>query len=257
VRPIRRTSVWLPAGVGLLLSATAACSKVPTDADEVLSIEVGALPFPSVVVGDTLRDTSGVAAPLAPTAFNFQGNPVTAPSFRFRAVDRGLSVDSVRGLVFGDSVRDTPARVMVSVGNLQAFIPIIVTRRPDTVVATQARDTLLYSLTDTTKNRSAPLSVVVRHSLTATDSTVNGWLVTFSIVSPVDTAFVRLVDDRGVSSRADTTDASGTASRQIRMDVTRIRSVNDSVVVLATAKYRGAQVRGSPVRIVMELRPGT
>jgi hypothetical protein len=237
------------------MSVIGACTEIPTDADKILSIEVGALPFPSVVVGDTLRDTTGVAAPLSPLAFNFQGQPVPSPPFRFRAVDRGVTVDSVRGFVVGDSVRATPARVVAVLGDLQAFIPIIVTLRPDTVVASVARDTLLYSLTDTTKNRSDPLSVTVRHSLTATDSTVNGWLVTFAVLYPTDTLFVRLVNDGGVSSHVDTTDASGSAGRRIRMDAAHIRAVNDSVVVVASVKYRGSHLRGSPVRMVLELRP--
>jgi hypothetical protein len=250
-------SAWSHVGAVLLMSVIGACTDIPTDADKILSIEVGELPFPSVVVGDTLRDTTGVAAPLSPLAFNFQGEPVLSPPFRFRAVDRGVTVDSVRGFVVGDSVRVTPARVVATLGSLQAFIPIIVTLRPDTVVAAHARDTLLYSLTDTTKNKSDPMSVTVRHSLTATDSAVNGWLVSFAVLYPDDTAFVRLVDERGAPSSIDTTDASGIAGRRIRMDAAHLRAINDSVVVIASVKYRGAHIRGSPIRMVLELRPAT
>jgi hypothetical protein len=252
-----RASALLRTGTALVLSAVGACTDIPTDADEVLSIELSALPFPSVVVGDTLRDTTGVASPLNPIAYNFQGQPVPAPPFRFRAIDRGVTVDSVRGFVVGDSTRATPARVAATLGNLQAFIRIIVTLRPDTVFASQSRDTLLYSLTDTTKNRSEPLNVSVRHRGAAADSAVNGWLVSFAILTPLDTAFVRLVNDGGISSQIDTTDASGVAGRRIRMDVARIRAVNDSVVVIASVKHRGINVHGSPVRMVLELRPAS
>jgi hypothetical protein len=256
VRTNRLVSAWLETGAALVISTIGACTDIPTGDDTVLSIEVGALPFPSVVVGDSLRDTTGVAAPLAPVAFNFQGEQVATPPFRFRAVDRGVTVDSVRGFIIGDSVRATPARVAAVLGNLQAFVPVIVTWRPDTVITSQARDTLLYSVTDTTKNKSDPLTVSVRNFFSASaDSAVKGWLVSFAILSPSDTAFVRLVNDAFVASHVDTTDASGAAGRRIRMDVSRLSAVNDSVVVIASVKYRGAPVRGSPLRLVLELRP--
>lgn len=255
MRPPQRASARRLARGAAFVALVAACTDIPTGADKVLSVELGGLASPAVVVGDTLRDTTGAAAPLRPMAFNFRGDTVAGAAFRFRAVDRGVTVDSVLGYVVGDSVRATAARIAATLGNLQAFIPVFVSLRPDTVVAAKEGDTLRYSLTDTTKNTSSALSVIVRHSLTAKDSTVNGWLVSFAVTYPADSAFVRLVDDRGIASHVDTTDASGSAGRRIKMNPARLGAINDSVVVLASAKYRGANVRGSPVRLVLVLRP--
>jgi hypothetical protein len=80
---------------------------------------------------------------------------------------------------------------------------------------------------------------------------VYSYLVSFAIVSPADTLLAKLVDDAGLASRVDTTDDSGTASRKIRLSPVRLTALRDSIIVNATVKYRGAQVGGSPVRLVL------
>jgi hypothetical protein len=176
---------------------------------------------------------------------------------RFQALDRGVKVDSVTGFVTGDSVRSTAARIVVSVGSLQAIQTLLVTLRPDTVFAVNARDSLLYSLLDSTKNVSPALSVRVLHSLTSADSAVNSYLVSFAVVSPADTLLAKLVNDAGSASRVDTTDNTGTASRKIRLTPLRLTALTDSIIVNATVRYRGAQVRGSPVRLVLKVKPAS
>jgi hypothetical protein len=66
----------------------------------------------------------------------------------------------------------------------------------------------------------------------------------------------RLVNDAGVSSKLDTTDATGDASRKIKLNPARLTAVNDSIIVNATVRYKG-QIRGSPVRLVLKVKPGT
>jgi len=44
---------------------------------------------------------------------------------------------------------------------------------------------------------------------------------------------------------------------QIRNEVRRSGTAVDSVIVQATAKYRGQPVAGSPVRLVIVLQPGS
>jgi hypothetical protein len=63
------------------------------------------------------------------------------------------------------------------------------------------------------------------------------------------------VNDAGARSSVDTTDASGVARRRIRLDVTRLTNLTDSVIVQATVKYRGVNVRGSPARLVLKVKP--
>lgn len=237
------------------LCTLAACTDIPSGANAVASIQFDSLPFPSVVLGDTLRDITGRISPLAGRAFSYGGKPIADAPFRYFALDRGLTVDSISGWVTGDSVRTTPARVLATVAGLQAVLPIPVVFRPDTLVITHGRDSLSYSLTDSTLNVSPALSLTLRHTLNRSDSLVRSYLVSFAITNQPDTLAAQLVSESGVKSPMDTTDASGVASRQIRIRPTRLKSVTDSILVSASVLYHGAHVRGSPALLVLKVKP--
>jgi len=239
----------------IVVAVAAACTDIPTSDSAVLAISAETLPAPAVVLGDTLRDSTGRATALQAKVYNFQGNVIANPTLSFLALDRGVNVDSKTGFVIGDSVRKTPARIVVSAGTLQVVQNLLVTLRPDTMFAVNQRDSLQYSLLDSTKNVSPALSVRLLHSLTSADSAVNSYLVSFAVVSPADTLLARLVDDTGLASRVDTTDDTGPAARKIRLSPIRLTALRDSIIVNATVKYRGAQVRGSPVRLVLIVKP--
>lgn len=241
-------------GKFIALTLTLACTKVPTDANSIASLQFNAFPTPSVVLGDTLRDSTGKIAPITARAFNYSGSEVGSAKITFFAIDRGIRVDSLTGIVIGDSLRTTAARIGAVTGALEALRGIFVTLRPDTVEA-GTRDSLLYSLTDSTLNVSPPLSVTVRHTLTRADSAVGNYLVNFAVISQTDTLAAQLVTDAGFASRVDTTDASGIASRRIKVRPTRLTNVSDSVIVLASVRYRGSHVRGSPARLVLRVKP--
>lgn len=242
-------------GVGAaVVAAIVSCTDIPTDAGAVLSIGVDTVAAPSVVLGDTLRDSIGIVRPLTVTAFNFQGDVIANAPVRFTTRDRGILVDSVTGIVRGDSVRSTPARIFARVAGLEAAISLDVTLRPDTVAGQNVLDSLLYSLTDTLANVSPALSVKILHGFSG-DSAVKSYVVSFRVTSTTDTALVKLVNDAGRASLLDTSDASGIAGRKIRLDPARLTSLADSVIVAATVKYRGVQLRGSPVRMVLKLKP--
>jgi len=248
----------LPIALGLFaLIAWNGCTDIPTSDNAVLSIEVDTLPAPAVVVNDTLRDSTGKASPITAKVFNFKNEVITTADVRFHTLDRGVRIDSVTGFLIGDSVRTTPARIIVSVGGLQAIQSVLVTLRPDTVFGVNARDSLTYSLLDSTKNVSNALSVRVLHSLISTDSAVNAYVVGFAITSPTDTLLAKLVNDANLPSQHDTTDESGTASRKVRLNPLALKTLTDSIIINATVKYRGAQVRGSPVRLLLKVKPGS
>lgn len=251
-----RSASWV-ALAAVAVVVVAACTDIPTSDSAVLSISIDTLPSPAVVLNDTLRDSTGRATAIHASVYNFKGNVISTAAVRFQALDRGVKVDSVSGFVTGDSVRKTPARIAVSVGSLQAIQTLLVTLRPDTVLAVNGRDSLLYSLLDSTKNVSPALSVRVLHSLTSADSAVNAYLVSFAVISPTDTLLAKLVNDAGLASRVDTTDDSGTASRIIRLTPVRLSALTDSIIVSATVKYQGAQVLGSPVRLVLKVKPAS
>ena len=243
--------VTLAAMIAVLV---AACVKISDNSTSVLSIEFDAFPSPSVVIGDSLRDTAGTVAAPTVHAFNYQGEEIESPPVRFFAPDPGISVDSITGIVTADSLRSTPARIVATVGSLQAVRTIDVTLRPDLVAALQGRTTLLYSRVDSTLNVSEQLTVKVTHGVPVADTAVRSYIVSFAVVSGGDPRLAELVSG-GVLSTVDTTDAAGSAGRAVRIRPLYLPADIDSVIVNATVKYRGAPVSGSPVRLVVLLQP--
>jgi len=242
--------------VGLI---AVACTDISGSSTSVLSIQFDTLSAPSVVVGDTLRDTTGAVIRPVVHAFNFKGEEIIPAPVFFLSPDSGITVDSATGIVVGDSLRSTPARIVATVGILQAIQNVDVTLRPDLVQAVNALDSLKYSLLDTTLNVSPLLQVRLTHGVAPNDSAVKSYIVSFAIVAQSDPQLGELVNDAGKPSVVDTTDASGIAGRKIRLHPLFLSSGTavDSIVVNATAKYRGTQVNGSPVRLVLLLKPSS
>jgi hypothetical protein len=240
-----------------LLVAAFACEDLSGSSTSVLSIQFDSLAAPAVVVGDTLRDTSGVIALPVVRAFNFKGSEIPSPPVRFLAPDSGVSVDSITGIIVGDSLRSTPARIIATVGNLQATQQLDVTLRPDFIAAGDSLDSLSFSLIDTTQNVSPPLTIRLSHASPPSDTAVKSYIVSFSIVSQSNPQLAELVNDAKKPSSVDTTDASGIAGRAIRLHPLFLSSTSptDSIIVNASARYRGALVSGSPVRLVLRVKP--
>jgi len=249
--------------VSLLVASVAiagvdACTDISTDPNAVLSLQFDSLAAPAVVVGDTLRDTLGVVAHPVIHAFNFQGDEIAAPAVFFVSPDSGVTVDSASGVIVADSLRSTPARIVANVGTLQAIQKVAVTLRPDFIAAVNGLDTLEYSILEESKDTSAHLTVSLQHGA-AQDSAVGSWIVSFAIVSQHKPGLVELVNDAGKPSSVDTTDASGIAGRKIQLHPVNLDSATqvDSVIVNATARFRGVPVSGSPVRLVVVFKPGS
>ncbi len=240
-----------------LIGVAAACTDVSGSSTSVLSIQFDTLPNPSVVVGDTLRDTAGAVVRPVVHAFTFKGEEIIPAPVYFLSPDSGVTVDSATGIVTADSLRTTPARIVATVGTLQAAQSVNVTLRPDLLRAVNALDSLLYSATDSTLNVSPLMRVKLTHGVAPNDSAVTFYIVSFAIVSQSDPRLGELVNDAGKPAIVDTTDASGIAGRKIRLHSLFITTPVDSIVINATAKYRGVQVNGSPVRLVLLLKPRT
>ena len=237
----------------LLIAAAASCAKEVVGPDVPISVALDSLPFPAVVVGDSLRDTTGAVAPVQASAFNFRGERLESTAFRYIVVDRGASIDSTTGIVLGDSVRTTPVRIVARLNGLQTSpVQLAVVPRPDSLAAIVIVDTLRYSLTDSTVNVSDELSVRVLHD-SSPPTPVASWIVQFRITAPADTLLAFTVN--GGSSPIDTTSTDGTAGRRVRIRAQRLTMTSDSVIVLASATYRGMHLRGSPRRMVVHLRP--
>ncbi|MFN2637673.1 MAG: hypothetical protein ABR585_11655 [Gemmatimonadaceae bacterium] len=239
----------------LIFTIAYGCTDISGSDTAVLSIQFDTLSVPSVVVGDTLRDSSGAVITPVVRAFNFKGREITSPQIRFQSPDSGIRVDSITGIVTGDSLRSTPARIIATVGGLQAVQRIDVTLRPDSIFSVNAVDSISFSLLDSTVNVSPAVTVKLTHGIAPNDSAVKSYLVSFQIVAQSNPQLGQLVNDAGRPSAVDTTDASGIAGRALRLHPLFLTNSVDSIVVRATAKYRGVTVRGSPVRLVVKFKP--
>ena len=170
-------------------------------------------------------------------------------------LDRGATIDPTTGFVRGDSIRETAVRVVAFLNGLQTQSqPLFIVPAPDSLMTTAGVDTLEYSLVDTTANVSSPLAV----QLLSTGSTpvpVRGWVVSFEITYAASPELAEIIGDGNRESSIDTTSTDGSASRRIRVHPDELTATSDSVVLTATARYRGAHVRGSPARLVVHLRP--
>jgi len=247
----RRITVF---GAALATVLGTSCVKISDNSDAVLSLEFEPLSSPSVVLGDSLRDTTGTLAAPTVRAFNYRGEEIVSPPIRFHAPDPGISIDSITGVISGDSLRTTPVRVVASVGSLQALQLLDITLRPDAVSALDGRDTLQYSLLDTTVNISDVLTVKLIHGQPPLDSAVRSYVISFAVVSGGNPLFAELVNG-GKASTIDTTDAGGVAGRAVRIRPIYLSAPVDSVIVNATVKFRGTPISGSPVRLVLVLTP--
>jgi hypothetical protein len=252
-----RLKLGVLAGVVATAGIAAACTDVNTDPNVVASIAFDPLPSSAIVAGDSLRDTLGIARPVHATAFNVQGAPLTTTPVRYHAADAGVRVDSVLGFVVADTARSTAIRIVAQAAGLQAAPDtLFIVPTPDTAFAVTARDSILYSLRDTTPTLSSPISLTVSHKTGGALTPVRGYLVTYQLAHPADTLLAQIVGSDGVHpSRVDTTNANGVTSHRIRVRQLRLSSATDSAVVLATVRYRGALVPGAPVRFVFKISP--
>ena len=189
-----------------------------------------------------MRDSTGVVAPLRVIAYGLDDAPLTpqpTPSFVLLDTTAHLS----GGLLIGDRVGTV--RVVGVVGSVQTRADTIpVTLSPDTLVRS---DSILhrvsYTLTGDTVVNSAELGVLAQHLL-PTVSGVQAVVVKYTITkAPTGTSSptVVLVSANRISDR-DTTDVSGKASRVARLRLSAINTFADTVMLNATASYRGRTI---------------
>jgi hypothetical protein len=232
----------LVASLGVAVWWLAGCRDIPAPDNGVQSVSPVQLPLPGLVVGDTMRDSTGAIASLGVTAYALDGEPLSPqPTPSFVVLDPGAHVAGT--LLIGDSV--TTVRVVGEVGDLQTLPTTVkVTLSPDTIVA---GDSILHRkaysiITGDTVAVSADLSVLVQHF--GTDTTgVEAVIVRYAIdEAPPGNGgpTVVLVSGNALSSR-DTTDTSGRAARVARLRFAALgTSVEDTVRVSATTSYRGS-----------------
>lgn len=260
-RAVRRRLIATGGAVALAVSVAAACADVSSSPETPASIEMANFPFPSIVLGDTLRDVNGVVAPVRAIVRNSAGDTLTGAGTRYLYADynrdSALLVDSTTGLVFAKKAVLSEARIAARVGGaLQAIGKLVVTVRPDTVSAVRVSRELTTQFPDTGRtkanaNMTDPLSVSVQNLQSTSPTGVNGWVVRFTLLRPANptndtTQAAWLVNDAGTASVIDTTDNGGSAGRKVRVRADRFPTTGtDTVKVQATVTYKGKPVPGS------------
>jgi hypothetical protein len=237
----------------------AACIDLSIDPDEIVAIELAEFPWPSIVAGDTLRDGTGAVTPLVARLFDGDGNVVEGP-VEFIAARPGVQIINGNRLVADDTTTGTVG-ILASVPGIQSVIrEIEIVPAPASLVAEGVVIPLRWVVPDDPNtNTSQPVSARV---LANADSGVRSWIVTFQLeaggrqIAESDTTQIFLVGDNGRPSYVDTTDASGTASRRVRLKIIPGLVPPDSAVITMRAFYKGQALPGSPVRRVLPLSSG-
>lgn len=254
-------------GGAALLVAGLSCGEVPTLPDGVAYISSVILPSPAVALGDTLRDSAGVAMPLRLYGISSSGDTVRtiSPVFVVTTVPGKSVTLTSANFVLGDSVRT--AQIVGQVGSrLQTpAVSLDVVRQPDSISATSSVSARFPVPTGTAVTSTVTLGVSVTSPPTATLARggAKSIIVYYQVkrifpasASVPDTTLV-LLDDQGRfqlptgRTSVDTTDAAGAASRQIRAIPLGFDSVEVSV---SANNLKGAPLKGSPIRFVVTTR---
>jgi hypothetical protein len=255
---------------GAAVALLSACADVSTDPAVAASIEAAPLAFPSIAIGDSLRDEAGVAQPIVALARNANGEVIEDAPIRYlylqAARDSALTIDSVTGHIVAERLPSgSPVQIAARFGTaLQVLIPVRVSNAPDTVFRTD--DASIVGFVPDTGSRgvdqnSAAVEVQVRYR-DANDAfqNVGDWLVRFSLVYPENpsndtTAAVFLIGaETARPSQLDTTASTGLASRRVRVRPALFPAsgkLRDTVVVEARVFRRGDAVQGSPLTILV------
>lgn len=251
----------------LIVAAIAAIACVDMSVPEgPASISEIKLPSPSLIRGDTLRDSTGEVAPLRVVAYDAGNNIITGAVTVFFIPDSAPPARlGPNNTLIGDSVRLGNVNVIGQIGALQTpGVSIPVTRRPDTIIVTPA-DTIFAPLSgDTTQKGQGPIQVSV---LSAKDSASQGIIVNYTLlhtppsVDPGRFPAVYLSAENGNPSTVDTTDASGKAMRQVTVVSARLADSLlisgqkvDSAVVVVTVRYARENLGGSPDTVSLPIR---
>ena len=197
-----------------------------------------------MVVGDTMRDSTGAVAPLRVVAFTAAGDTVAGTTATFVMLNSKAHLVGGAMLVADDT---GSARVLGGIGSLQTLPETVkVTLSPDTLYAADStRHLKTYAFPAETLATSADLTTRVGHKNGTTLTDVDAVIVRFSIASAPpakgSVPTVTLVNGNEVSTR-DTT-SGGRSARTARLRINQLTSLAlDSAVVLATASHRGVTI---------------
>lgn len=230
------------------------------------SISTLQLPSPYVVVGDTMRDSLGVARPITLLAYDADGNSIQPENTQIFVTDT-LKVAhlTTTSTLVGDKIG--LARLLGQVDGLQtAGVSVPVILRPEKILAGTRPDTLRPNVggDSATSLAFSAVNAVVR---SVEDSASQGVIVRFTITKPPTpspnatgaVAFLSSTDQLLAVSR-DTTGSTGVATVRLYVNARNldpsvaISGRLDSAVVNAEAFHNGKALAGNPVRIVVYIK---
>ena len=238
--------------------AGAACTEVGTNPNAPVAIELLPPASPSVVLGDTLRDSLGMAAPLRVVVFNYKNDTIAGPAPTFLVLDTSgvLTVDRTLGIVVGTKLGQQ-IKVVATVGSLQS-IPdtLTVVDTPSVMLNVDSlRGTIDYSFAGGLRDTTALLRVRLLH---LPDSVaVPQYVVHYTMLHPTgldntDSTNIQLVNPAGLPALVDTTDASGTTKLGLRI-TPFTHPFADSVVLEARAATPPGYPVLAPIRYVLQV----
>lgn len=259
----------LALGVGVVAAAAAhACTDLPTGAETPFSIAFNSAPAPGVVVGDTLRDSTGAAARLSARVFNLDGDELSGSPAGFFLLGRPDSLPvtlTADGYIVAKSDTALVGRTFRVVafatadeGLQSAPLTLTVTRAPTTLTATPGTDSIgLAADSIILATVAMVLENVVIESGVTRERPVSAYEVRFEIIQPAiapgDTSFLALVDGGRVTS-VDTTDGGGNVSRSLRVRVRNFPRGPSGTLDTLTVRVRGtARYRTSLVTATKSL----
>lgn len=248
---------------GVVAAAVAlSCGEVPTLDEGIAYISPIILPAPAVAIGDQLRDSLGNVAPLRVEAFgrNDEQLPDPVATFLPTMVPAPISISEGGIVTASDTVSSVKTvQIVARVGNkLQTTMAsLLVVPQPDSLGRSSAE----------VVHDSLPAVDTIRVMVTGLngDSTrvpVPGIIVHYRIARVYgegrDSAVAILTLDGRTVSRpdstvsADTTDASGLASRTL---VIAGENVDSVVVYVRAHSLRGVSLRGDSLHFVLRTAP--
>lgn len=260
-RPARRLMLGALALAGATGLAVG-CGDVPTLESGIAYYTPVQLPLPTVALGDTLRDSLGVARPLRIQAFTRDSQEVTGLSVFFlpTTLPSLVRIDSATGYVVANDTATGTVQIVGRIGaRLQTSVAsLLVVPEPTTVARGDAAtgDTVALPVLK-------ELPVTVTGTYKGASATINGIIVRYRIDSLVPATLPRgsaiLVNDNAAPLRpdstiaVDTTSAAGTAMRKL---LVLAGSGVQRVYVSASARHLhdARPLAGSPVRFVVEIR---
>lgn len=248
------------AGIAFLIAAVAAaCNEVGTNPSTPVAIQLEAPASPSVLLGDTLRDSLGRAAPLHVVVFNYKNDTIANIPVSFLAVDStgSVTVDPTLGTVVGHRLTVSPVLVVATAAGLQS-IPdtIVVVDTPSVMLAEDsARDSVDFSFAGGLRDTVLTLRVRLVHL--PDSAAVPDYAVHYTVLHPApyvntDSTNVQLVKNATVAQLVDTTDATGSTNLALRL-TPFTHPFNDSLVVQVSATAPGGLPAGSPVVYVRRI----